>query len=110
AAYDVFKRELMLPDGLDLAYVQHFMHIQFAIEAAIVAYKPPHSNQHITLIRVEEGMEHIDGVVSQDRELGRDSTYGWSEVTAVGVDVDFVPGTHNEMFREPYVQTVASTL
>ncbi|MBV9689376.1 MAG: amino acid adenylation domain-containing protein, partial [Ktedonobacteraceae bacterium] len=108
AAYDVFKRELMLPDGLDLAYVQHFMHIQFAIEAAIVAYKPPHSNQHITLIRVEQGREHT--VVRQNRELECDSTYGWSAVTTVPVDVHRVPGTHNEMFREPYVQTVASTL
>ncbi|MBV9709038.1 MAG: AMP-binding protein, partial [Chloroflexi bacterium] len=69
AAYDVFKRELMLPDGLDLAYVQHFMHMQFDIEAAIVGYKPPCSDQHITLIRVEEGMEYTDGAVSQNREL-----------------------------------------
>jgi amino acid adenylation domain-containing protein/non-ribosomal peptide synthase protein (TIGR01720 family) len=107
-AYEVFKRELMLPDGLDLAYVQHFMQIQFDIEAAIVAYEPPRSDQHITLVRVEQAMEHT--AVRQNRELERDSTYGWSEVTTVSVDVHRVPGTHNEMFREPYVKTVASTL
>ena len=48
--------------------------------------------------------------VKDGREPARDSTNGWSAVTTARVDVHTVPGTHNEMFREPYVQTVASTL
>jgi len=110
AAYDVFKRELMLPDGLDLAYVQRFIHLQYDIGKAVEAYKPPHSDQCITLIRVEQEGEHASRAAQDGREPELDSTYGWNVVTTASVDVYSVPGTHNEMFREPYVQTVASTL
>jgi thioesterase domain-containing protein/acyl carrier protein len=109
-AYDVFKRELMLPDGLDLAYVQRFIHIQYDISTAVEAYEPPRSDQRIVLIRVEQEREQASGAAQDGREPECDSTYGWSAVTMARVDVHSVPGTHNEMFREPYVQTVASTL
>ena len=110
AAYDALKRELILPDGLDLAYVRRFIHLQAAIIKAVRAYEPPCSDQRITLIRVEHEEECVAEAVKDGREPARDSTNGWSAVTTARVDVHTVPGTHNEMFREPYVQTVASTL
>jgi len=110
AAYDALKRELILPDGLDLAYVQRFIHLQAAIIRAVRAYEPPCSDQRITLIRVEREGESVAETVKDGREPARDSTNGWSAVTTACIDVHTVPGTHNEMFREPYVQTVASTL
>jgi thioesterase domain-containing protein/acyl carrier protein len=110
AAYDVFKQELMLPDGLDLAYVQRFIHLQSNIDKAVEAYKPLHSDQRITLIRVEQEREQASRVAQDGQEPELDSTYGWSAVTKANIDVYSVPGTHNEMFREPFVQIVASIL
>jgi thioesterase domain-containing protein/acyl carrier protein len=110
AAYDALRRELILPDGLDLAYVQRFIHLQAAIIKAVRAYEPPCSDQSITLIRVEQEGESVAETVKDGREPVHDSTNGWRAVTTAHVDVHTVPGTHNEMFSEPYVQTVASTL
>jgi thioesterase domain-containing protein/acyl carrier protein len=110
AAYDTLRRELILPDGLDLAYVQRFIHLQAAIIRAVRAYEPPCSDQSITLIRVEQEREYVAETVKDGREPARDSTNGWRAVTTAHVDVHIVPGTHNEMFSEPYVQAVASTL
>lgn len=110
ATYDVFKQELMLPDGLDLAYVERFIHLQSDIGKAVEAYGPPPSDQHITLIRVEQEREQASRSAQDGREPELDSTYGWNAVTKANIDVYSVPGAHNEMFSEPYVQRVASIL
>lgn len=110
AAYDVFKQEQMLPEGLDMAYVQSFIHLQSAIDKAVEAYMPPPSTQRITLVRVEQEGEQDERVAQDGQEAECDRTYGWSALAKAEIDVWSVPGTHNEMFREPYVHRVAAIL
>src|SRR5581483_2935417 len=54
AAYDTYKRKLVLPDGLTLTYVQHFVHTHFMLNTALREYNVVPVDQRITLIRVEE--------------------------------------------------------
>ena len=39
-----------------------------------------------------------------------DETLGWSEIAAGGVEVVFVPGTHESMFKEPYLNVFGEKL
>ena len=70
----------MLPDGLDLACVERFMHLQSDIGKSVEAYGPPPSDQHITLIRVEQEREQASRSAQDGREPELDSTYGWNAV------------------------------
>ena len=59
---------------------------------------------------IYDGPITVFRVSNQPATRIRSHTLGWEERTTGGVDVEIVPGDHNTVLREPYVQVLASRL
>jgi FkbH-like protein len=63
-------------------------------------YVPKPYSGRITLVRTR----------SQPLFCSYDPAYGWGELAAQGVDIRIIPGSHENIFKEPDVRSLAQTL
>ena len=60
--------------------------------------------------RIYSGRIEVFRARHQPRERIRDSSLGWGKLAAGGVDVHFIPGSHESVLKEPYVRGLADEL
>jgi thioesterase domain-containing protein len=83
------------------APLPHFMHnISLKTLNSVRGYKGKPYPGHITLIRATDA-PYLPGA---------DPACGWNELARGGVDVRFVPGTHETMFLEPNLTALGEIL
>ena len=72
--------------------------VSYRTFAALNSHRGDSIPNRITLIRAAESYNIPNST----------DDWGWSQLTTAGVDVFFAPGTHETMFREPYLSITAT--
>lgn len=85
---------------LDELTILPMLRVFFANSRAAYSYMPKADFSRITLFRTAKPFE----------KAKQDSTLGWNELAAGGVEVHQVPGNHLTMLRKPHVQILAKQL
>lgn len=88
------------PPTLSLEALVRYARAGEAHSRAKRAYKPASYDGEIRLFRA------IDGHV----RTAADPTLGWGAIAGIGLEIHEVPGSHNTIVQEPYVQDVARQL
>ncbi|MEM8832868.1 MAG: thioesterase domain-containing protein, partial [Cyanobacteria bacterium P01_G01_bin.19] len=77
-------------------------------------YAPQVYPGKLTLFRASEAPQewsfNARNKPSLDDWYNRDPQYGWGELTVEGLDILDVPGDHNLMLKEPYIEVLATKL
>jgi thioesterase domain-containing protein len=85
---------------LDELTIFPLLRVFYANSRAAYSYVPKAYSNRITLFRTTKPSD----------KAKQDSTLGWSELAARGVEVHQVPGNHLTMLRKPHVQVLAKQL
>jgi len=94
------RQSNLLASDFGLAQAHSFMQVHKANMQAALGYVPQHYPGRVTLLQAAE----------QPAEAPEDSTMGWGELAAEGVELHIVPGKHLTILRKPNVQVVAERL
>jgi thioesterase domain-containing protein/acyl carrier protein len=111
---DQVKEAGILDDNITadigIPYVRSYMTGYKTRQKAIFQYSPRVYPGAITLLRcVEEDQEALESL----KRFGGDTTdasFGWGALSHQAVDVRMVPGYHERMLQEPFVDAVADCL
>jgi amino acid adenylation domain-containing protein len=101
----------VLPAGSSRSVVRRLFDVYRAHWHATLAYRPPHENQDLTLIRAAEPLPAV--LSALHRAAGtrhQDPCNGWSAMTSGRIDIVRAPGNHLTIMEEPYVAHVADTV
>jgi len=90
------KARGLLPAEIGAAEVRRLVEVLRANLRALRGYLPGIYPGRVTLFRAADATAPH-----------HDSTLGWGEIAAGGVEVHHVPGDHYSMLREPHVRTLA---
>jgi amino acid adenylation domain-containing protein len=100
-----------LPPDFEVAQAHHLLTVEKTNERAMEQYVPQLYPGRVTVFKAVPPIAvQLSGVSTgsgEAREVLPDSTMGWEELAAGGVQVIDVPGTHGTMLTPPYVETVA---
>ncbi|MBE9229965.1 AMP-binding protein, partial [Phormidium sp. LEGE 05292] len=97
----------ILPPDADSTYLSHLLQSFMADHKAKYSPQQQVYPVRITLFRSSEiKIEENESF----RDVFQDSTFGWSTISGVPVDVHFVPGNHTTMLHFPHVQVLAQQL
>jgi amino acid adenylation domain-containing protein len=107
--YEMHQRDGLLPDGLDLPYVRSFLGNLMEILIAVANYEVPQFDGHLTLLRITPEAEQAEDPTLKEGS-GEGLTYGWQAKTSNPIDVQVLPGSHEQFIYEPYVEHVAAAL
>ncbi len=109
--YEMHQRDGLLPGGLDLTYVRSFLDNLMEILIAVANYEVPQFDGHLTLLRITPEAERSeDSTLKEERGSEKDLTYGWQAKTSSPIEVQVLPGSHEQFIYEPYVEYVATAL
>jgi len=92
-----------LAADLEPAQARRIFDIYLTELASAEEHQPRPCRCRITLFRAAAG-------VAEESARGEDHTVGWSGVSTVGLDIEIVPGAHQTLMDEPYVQTLAQEI
>jgi amino acid adenylation domain-containing protein len=93
-------RANLVPPDIGLAQVQRLYRLFKTNVQAIQRYIPQAYPGRVTLFQADEPVG----------EAPQDSTLGWGQLAAGGVEIHVTPGNHYTMIREPHVQALAQRL
>jgi thioesterase domain-containing protein len=104
------REEDLVPPEVDQELLRRFLYGMTAREKAARHYVPQPYDRAITVFRCEERdplwVERLIAVgLPPD-----DQTFGWRELTPEPVNVIDIPGHHDVICQEPFVQTLAENL
>ncbi|MGW7329069.1 amino acid adenylation domain-containing protein [Streptomyces sp. NPDC054840] len=101
----------ILPAGSSGSVVRRLFDVYRANWHATLAYRPPHEDQDLTLVRAAEPLPAVlSAMHGAARTRHQDPCNGWSAVTGGRIRTVQVPGDHLTMMEEPHVARLASTL
>jgi len=100
---------LVSPD-VGLPWLRRFLHGFMARLQAAENYLSTYYPGRVTLFTAEMADSEISKQRDQSGQSGEDLTKGWSEVSGQPVDVHPLPGYHEMLYQEPYVQVLAAKL
>jgi amino acid adenylation domain-containing protein len=99
------------PSAPDLQLLRHRVLGLSARVAAVQRYKVSPYPGKISLFRARDiDPDSLQGLPLHYRPIFEDPSRGWGRVAARGVEVHTVPGDHNAIVEEPYVEALAEIL
>ncbi|MDI9886414.1 amino acid adenylation domain-containing protein [Streptomyces sp. HNM0645] len=101
----------VLPAGGSRSLIRRLFGVYRANWQAALAYRPPHEDHDLTLIRAAEPLPAV--LASMHRAAGsrhEDTFNGWKAMTSGRIHVVGVPGDHLTIMEEPHVAHVAATV
>jgi thioesterase domain-containing protein len=109
--YEMHQQDGLLPGGLDLTHVRSFLNNLMEILIGVANYEVPQFDGHLTLLRITPEAERAeDPTLKDERGSGEDLTYGWQAKTSEPINIQILPGSHEQFIYEPYVEHVAAAL
>jgi amino acid adenylation domain-containing protein len=99
-----------MTEELGVLYIRSFLQGHKARQQAIYDYQPGTYDQKVTLFRCAEVDLRQLEVFERLGVAIEEPTFGWRELTTEPVEVYEVPGYHERMCQEPYVQVLAEQL
>ena len=103
-------RHKLVPQELDLSLLRRLLAGYRIRREALQRFRPQPYPGPITLFRaVEEDPLTLTAIAEVGVDI-HDPTYGWQHLTPEIVQIFEVPGYHETMCREPYVETLAKQL
>jgi amino acid adenylation domain-containing protein len=93
------KREHLVPPDIDLAQARRLFDVFRNNARAMRRYVPPVNANQVILLRAAEGTF-----------ARADHSAGWKAFAAQEVVVDYVPGDHYSLLREPHVSVLAEKI
>jgi len=97
-------------EELGVLYIRSFMQGHKARNRAIHEYRPGTYDGKVTLFRCAEVDRRQLDAFERVGVAIEEPTFGWRELTTEPVEVYEVPGYHERMCQEPYVQVLAERL
>lgn len=111
---EYFMREMdkhdLLPEQAEVIYLRRFLRGFRARQKAARMYEPGVYDGRVTLLRCEQEDELTTKRLEEAGMKHDDQTLGWGDLVSGAVDIRVVPGFHEGMMIEPYVQGVAAQL
>jgi amino acid adenylation domain-containing protein len=103
------KKYALLPADGELAYLRQFLKGFAARRKSARIYEPQVYDGRLTLLRCEQEDELTTKMFEEAGMKTDDRTLGWGDYVS-DVDIRLVPGHHDVMMADPYVQGVAARL
>ncbi|HEY0762325.1 MAG TPA: amino acid adenylation domain-containing protein [Pyrinomonadaceae bacterium] len=101
----------LTPHDVEISLLRRFLVGYSARQRAQRKYFPQYSFAgSVTLFRCEEEDQETIKMMERAGVDAQDPAYGWSGYSAGPVDIHWVPGHHDRMCEEPYVQGLAAAL
>jgi amino acid adenylation domain-containing protein len=101
------EAHLVLP-GVDVHHIRHWLKLFRTHHQAALSYVPRLYPGTVTLLRAQEPRKTAAG--TRRPASTPDRTLGWGAFSSRPVDVHDVPGDHESLVKEPYVQPLAMRL
>ncbi|MFL6261088.1 MAG: amino acid adenylation domain-containing protein [Thermoanaerobaculia bacterium] len=109
-ALDHGKAAGLVPEELDLPWVERYLAAVKARDLASERYQPEVYPGPVTFFRtVEADREFLDVLHGAGYEVD-DLTKGWSRLVEQPLEIHEIPGHHETLLQEPFVQAVATHL
>jgi thioesterase domain-containing protein len=107
---DRMREEGLAPPEVDEELLRRFLHGTAARESAARRYVPRSYDGAITVFRCAERDPLWLEKLAAAGLPPDDQTLGWGELSAASVNVIDIPGHHDVICHEPFVQTLAQRL
>jgi thioesterase domain-containing protein len=104
--------DILVPAHLPADTLERYLDLRVARAEAVRSYDWAPCEAGITLFRAAEVELDTPFPAFREAYLRAEATadYGWGALTAEGVEVVEVPGTHHSMFDEPNVRELAEAV
>jgi amino acid adenylation domain-containing protein len=100
----------IIPPDIEAPWLRRFLQGYKARGRAVYNYLPPVYPDRITLFRAsKKNSEFLDYLEKMGVDVD-DPTLGWGKLSSEPVEIHIVPGYHETMCQEPYVQALAGRL
>ena len=112
--FNEVKRAGILPadisDEIGIPYVEDYLTGYKTRQRAVFNYRPQIYPGKITLLRCAEEDPELVAAIRKFGGGTHDPAFGWGSLSEQQVEVHPVPGFHERVLEEPYVETLAHRL
>jgi thioesterase domain-containing protein/acyl carrier protein len=110
--YKLNRREELIANGFSLQQIENIFRVQDANHQLITNHTPHTYSGRVVYFSASEKITLEDELITQRLRCRFDPKQpdGWNRLVVDGIEIDTVPGSHMNFFKEPHIQFFAQKL